>query len=135
MKNSRKLKLNKNYLPCVANENDEIYPNGIFRFNVTRILEQIGAGKLEAEKAEINTVEWFRTHFRGSVNESHLPSVDVTLPVLQAEIRQGMYEIIDGHHRLEKAYRNDIKTSGRSCQLLLGHRNFLVALVIKKCTK
>jgi len=108
MKNSRKLKLNKNYLPCTANENDEIYPNGIFRFNVTRILEHIGAGKLEAEKVEINTIEWFRTHFRGSVNESHLPSVDVTLPVLQAEIRQGMYEIIDGHHRLEKAYRNNI---------------------------
>jgi len=105
---SRKLKLNKNYLPCTANENDEIYPNGIFRFNVTRILEHIGAGKLEAEKTEINTVEWFRTHFRSSVNESHLPSVDVTLPVLQAEIRQDMYEIIDGHHRLEKAYRNNI---------------------------
>jgi len=104
----RKLNLNKNYLPCVANENDEIYPNGIFHFNVTRILEDISTGKLEAEKTEINTVEWFRTHHRGSVNESHLPSVDVTLPVLQAEIRQDMYEIIDGHHRLEKAYRDNI---------------------------
>ena len=38
-------------------------------------------------------------------NEEHLPSADVTKPVIVAEISPGRYNVIDGNHRLEKARR------------------------------
>lgn len=66
-------------------------------------------GKLEVEKEKINVKEWFRLHFRGLVNEEHLSMVDISKPVLQAEIRPGMLEIIDGNHRMERAYREGIE--------------------------
>lgn len=94
------------YTPLATNDGDEIYPNGIFKFNISRILEHIATGKLRAMKAPINVIEWFKTHSGGSINEDHLPVVDITKPVLQAEIRPGMFEIIDGNHRMEKAYRD-----------------------------
>jgi hypothetical protein len=52
--------------------------------------------------------EWFRTHGHGSINEEQLPTVDVTKTILQAEIRPGMFKIIDGNHRIEKAFRDGI---------------------------
>ncbi len=104
----RKIKMNKNYKPLPTNEGDEIYPNGIFNFSITRILEYIAEGKLDVEIEQINVKEWFKTHYRGSVNEEHLSLVDVGKPVIQVEIRPGMFEIIDGNHRMEKACREDI---------------------------
>ena len=38
-----------------------------------------------------------------SVDESHVDSVDVSRPVLLAEISPGHYNLIDGNHRMEKA--------------------------------
>lgn len=109
MNKSRRLKLDNNYIPIPTNKGDEIYPNGIFNFNISRILEHIAIGKLDAKKELINVNKWFRTHIRGSVDEMHLPTVDITNPVLQVEIRPGVFEIIDGNHRMEKACRNDIE--------------------------
>ena len=73
------------------------------------MLEYITVGKLNAEIELINVSEWFKTHIRGSVNEDHLPKADISKPVLQAEIRPGVFEIIDGNHRIEKACRNDVE--------------------------
>jgi hypothetical protein len=38
MKKERKLRLNKNFHPCEVNENEELCPNGIFVFNISRII-------------------------------------------------------------------------------------------------
>ena len=35
--------------------------------------------------------------------------VDTTKHILQVEIRPGVFEIIDGNHRLEKACRDDVE--------------------------
>lgn len=108
MNKRRKLKLDKKFTPFPTNEGDEIYPNGIFHFNISGILEYIMAEKIFVEKELINVGEWFKSHFHGSVNEDHLPLVDIGKPVLQAEIRPGMFEIIDGNHRMEKAFRENV---------------------------
>ncbi|SDL25290.1 ParB N-terminal domain-containing protein [Natronincola ferrireducens] len=110
MNKCRKLKLMKNYVPCKAVENEEIFRNGIFNFNISRILEDIIKRELDVEREDINTADWYRIHFHGLIDETHLLSVDITKPVIQAEIIPGRYEIIDGNHRLEKAYRNNIET-------------------------
>jgi len=108
MNKSRKFKLDKEYMPLTTNEGDELYNIGIFCFNISGILEHIMSGKLHIEKERINVKEWFKTHIRGSVNEAHLPTVQAGKPVLQAEIRPGMFEIIDGHNRMEKAFRDNV---------------------------
>ena len=44
------------------------------------------------------------------INETHLDSVDVSKPVILAEIAPDRYNLIDGHHRAEKAIRQKIET-------------------------
>lgn len=38
-----------------------------------------------------------------------MPRIDISKPVLQAEIRPGVFEINDGNHRIKKACRNDVE--------------------------
>ncbi|AHF08456.1 hypothetical protein [Desulfitobacterium metallireducens] len=71
-------------------------------------MEHIITGKLDAEKELVNIPEWFEMHNYNVVNEDHLPSADITKPVIQAEIRPGIFQIIDGNHRVEKAYRDKV---------------------------
>ncbi|MCT4544643.1 MAG: hypothetical protein N4A63_13965 [Vallitalea sp.] len=68
MNKSRRIKLEENYKPLHNEIGDEIYPNGIFNFSISRILEHILLGKLSVEKEKINVREWFKLHIRGSVN-------------------------------------------------------------------
>lgn len=109
MDKSRKLKLDKNLEPLPTRDGDEIFRNGYFEFNITRILEDISAGKLEVADEPINISSWSRLHCSNSFNEDYLPSVDINKTVLQAEIRAGAYNIIDGNHRMEKARREGVE--------------------------
>jgi len=106
---SRKLKLDKYFEPISTLEGDEIFRSGYFKFNITRILEDISAGKLKVVEEPINVSSWSRMHSSNSLNEDHLPSVDINKTVLQAEIRAGIYNIIDGNHRIEKARREGVE--------------------------
>ncbi|SHG04052.1 hypothetical protein SAMN05216225_101344 [Ornithinibacillus halophilus] len=78
MNKSRKLKLKSIYTPFPINEDDDVFRNGIFQFNITKILEQIHNGKLLPKKEQVHVQDWFNSRFHGSINEDHLPSVDVT---------------------------------------------------------
>ncbi|WP_240373953.1 ParB/RepB/Spo0J family partition protein [Bacillus piscicola] len=101
----RYLRYNENYVPLPSYEGDEIFPNGIFNFNISRMMEYIHSGSLRAERERIEVKRWFTTHYRPTINEDHIKTVDVRKTVIQAEIRPGIYSIIDGNHRMEKAYR------------------------------
>lgn len=79
-----------------------------FHFNISRIYDQIDSGILEAEFEQIDVKGWFKTHLHKKVNENHLPSVDISRAILQAEIRPGMFEVIDGNHRIERAFREGV---------------------------
>lgn len=63
MNKCRKLKLIENYVPCKAVENEEIFRNGIFNFNISRIIEDINKEKLDVEREDINTIDWYRSTF------------------------------------------------------------------------
>lgn len=109
MNKNRRIKLNKAFIPLPNDVGDEIYPNGIFNFSISRILEHIASGKLKAEEEQINVDEWFKSHIRGKINEEHLPNVNVRKPVIQAEIRPDRFELIDGNHRTERASREGVE--------------------------
>ena len=45
-----------------------------------------------------------------SINESYMDSVEISQPVILAEISPARYNLIDGNHRMEKARRMGLKS-------------------------
>lgn len=109
MTNTRKIKFIKNYKPALPNINDEIFDNGIFKFNISKILMDIKTGKIEVKSGRLNPKEWYKSHIMEAINKEHLPNVNPAKPILLGEIRPDYLEIIDGNHRLYKAFQNNIK--------------------------
>ncbi len=106
---SKTLKVDTNFIPCPVREGDELFANGIFEFNVTRILDCLADSFTRIELAEITVSEFSKFSV---INESHVDSVDISRPVVLAEISPGNYNLIDGHHRMAKARRlgiNNVK--------------------------
>jgi len=103
---SLKLKIDSRFTPCSVEDDDELFPNGIFVFNITRMTEYIMHSRIPCEEVLI------RDFSRGSskFKEEHLPAVDITRPIIVAEISPGRYNVIDGNHRIEKARRLGMET-------------------------
>lgn len=97
------MEVDANFSPCPVDVDDEIYANGIFEFNITKMLQLID-NKPDLFPLEEVAVSGFYGEF-SSVNESHLDSVEISTPVILAEISPGRFNLIDGHHRMEKARR------------------------------
>ena len=97
----KKLKIIKSFEPCPVDDGDEMYPNGIFNFNITKMAEFIQNQKITCEEVLV------RDYSRGSskFKEDYVGTVDVAKPVIVAEISPGRYNVIDGNHRMEKARR------------------------------
>ncbi len=102
---NRRQKINKRFTPCPEEDGDELYPNGIFVFNITKLAEYIQRNGIVCEEVLVEDFSRGSSNF----NEEHLPSVDVTKPVIIAEISPGRYNVIDGNHRMEKARRLGLK--------------------------
>jgi hypothetical protein len=102
------LEVDKNYQCCKPFNEDELCRSGIFVWNITRIHEFIKENKSEFKPTKIDVAKYRHSYSR--INEHHLPSVDLSKPIILAEINPMIeYSVIDGHHRIEKAYREGIK--------------------------
>ena len=101
----KKLKINKDFKPCPIDDGDELFPNGIFVFNITKMAEFIQNQNITCEAVLV------RDYSRGSskFKEDYVEAVDVAKPVIVAEISPGRYNVIDGNHRMEKARRLGIE--------------------------
>jgi hypothetical protein len=102
------LELDNNFNPCPSVEGDELFPNGIFVFNISRMLGYIHDNP-DLIMPEVVAMNDFCTG-SAQINEEHLDSVDVSKPVILAEIAPDRYNLIDGHHRVVKAARCNIDT-------------------------
>jgi hypothetical protein len=82
MKN-RKLTIDPDFVPLPAVDGDEFYPNGIFKFNITKISQYIlsNPGLFIAEEVAVKEIHTKSPH----INESHLDSVDISKPVILAD--------------------------------------------------
>ncbi|MGO9614276.1 MAG: ParB/Srx family N-terminal domain-containing protein [Dissulfurispiraceae bacterium] len=105
---AKKLKADSNFIPCPVADGDELYPNGIFVFNITKLLEYIRENSDDMTLEEVGVSD-FPEKF-SSLNEAHMNSVDISRPVILAEIAPGRYNVIDGNHRMEKARRTGVKS-------------------------
>jgi len=97
------LKADIDFVPYPVRDGDELFPNGIFEFNVTRIFEY-----LESNPKDVNLVEVAVSDFHpefSSIDKSHIESVDISRPLVLVEISPENYNLIDGHHRVEKIRR------------------------------
>lgn len=101
------LSIDDNFEPVSAEEGDELFPNGIFLFNITKMLSYIEKHP-DQFTPEMVSVEDHRSSF-ASLTEEHIETTDYTKPIILAEIRPSMFNVIDGNHRLEKAYRSNIE--------------------------
>ena len=104
---AKKLKLNKKFIPCEVSDGDEIFRNGIFEFNISRLIEYLNSENSDNALSTVNVSEFFSGF--SQINESHIDSVDISRPVIIAEIAPNRYNLIDGNHRVEKAKRGGIK--------------------------
>jgi hypothetical protein len=103
-----KLKLDRHFQPCPAEPGDELYPNGIFEFNITQLLDFI---RTQAEPFPIESVALADIpDYGGSarLDAAAIEAADLSRPVLLAEIAPGRYNLIDGHHRVAKARREGV---------------------------
>jgi hypothetical protein len=104
----RILKINDRFTPYPIVDGDELFENGFFVFNITKMIDYI-QNNPDAFVIEEVAVKDSYTSF-SSINESHVDSVDTAKPVIFAEISPGQYNLIDGNHRMEKARRLGISS-------------------------
>jgi hypothetical protein len=97
------------FRPCPVEPEDELFANGIFVFNVTRLLAFMGA-HAERFPVEVVRVAGIPDYGGSGLNEKTVDSADRSQPVLLAEIAPGFYNLIDGHHRVAKARREGAVT-------------------------
>ena len=103
----RSLKINPDFRPCPTQEGDELYPNGIFVFNISRMLEYLQSNASGIAPSEID-VDDIPPLF-SDLDESTIATADLNRPLVLAEIAPGQYNLIDGHHRAERARREGVK--------------------------
>jgi hypothetical protein len=119
------LRMNDEFTPCPVADGDELYPNGFFVFNITKISEYIQENADRVALGEV-AISDFPGGF-SLVNEFHVDSAEVLRPVILAEMSPGRYTLIDGHHRIEKARRIGMK-SVRAYRLSVEqHVRFLIS--------
>ena len=118
----KKLRFDKDFFPCPVADDDELYPNGIFEFNITKMIKYIQENPDEFIFEAVAVSDFYKS---SSINASHLDSVDVGKAVILAEISPGQYNLIDGNHRVAKAVKMGIK-SMQAYKLSAGqHMKFL----------
>lgn len=102
------LTIDKNFVPASENDGDELFPNGIFVFNITKMIEYIHTHQNQIAPVSINVREYRRSF--SNLNEDHIKTTIISIPIILAEISPGRFNVIDGNHRIEKAYRSRIDT-------------------------
>ena|ERR1035438_2361553 len=104
-----KLKLDKKFQPCSLDTGDEAYPNGIFEFNITRLLAYIDAHSNDFP-IEFVSVADIPDYGGQPLDHDAVRSADLSRPILLAEIAPDRYNLIDGHHRVANARPNGTPT-------------------------
>ena len=105
---TKKLEPAPSFVPPRSEGGDEFFPNGIFEFNITKLLTFIRANA-ETFPIEIAEVKGLRSYTPSTLDEATVLKADVTAPIILGEIAPDRFNVIDGNHRLEKAHRDGLK--------------------------
>lgn len=103
----KKLKLNKSFQPLPCEVDEEFFPNGLFEFNITKLLKHINANpdQFQAQEVDVKTARAFPST---NLDKATIKSANLSNPIILAEISPGQFNVIDGRHRLEKAHNEGL---------------------------
>jgi hypothetical protein len=104
-----KLKLARSFEPCPIATGDEVFRNGIFEFNITRLLAFIDA-HTERFPREAVAVASTPEYGDSRLDQATIAAADLSCPVLFAEIAPGRFNLIDGNHRMARARLDGVPT-------------------------
>jgi hypothetical protein len=96
----------QHFTPCPVDENNELFANGIFVFNITYLTLFLASDDSPVPLSEVRVKDFPR--FGNNLDTSYVDSTDLSRPVIAAEIAPGSLTLIDGNHRMEKARKNGI---------------------------
>jgi hypothetical protein len=99
----RTLATDKKFTPVEIRGGDEFFANGIFEFNITRMIDYIKSNPELFIPVKVSVPE-FNNDF-SVIDEEYIDSVILDEPVILAEIAPCRFNLIDGNHRMEKAKR------------------------------
>lgn len=99
---TRKLKLQKNFTPLTVEPGDEMFLNGIFEFNITRLTAFIksNSDQFPVEQVKITLLGRYGSDH---LDKNTVEAANVDEPIILAEISPDRFNVIDGNHRVEKA--------------------------------
>jgi hypothetical protein len=123
---ARKPVLPESYVREPPQEDDEYLRNGVFCFNISKMIDDIEHNRCEFAMGQIDVPVWKFNGADCKLKEEYVEAADLLRPVIIAEIapdrlngnslidsnnwRMRGYNVLDGHHRIEKASRLGIKT-------------------------
>jgi hypothetical protein len=100
------LKLSRAFVPCPIETGDEMFRNGIFEFNITRLIAFIETHveRFPIEDLAVASVPDYGSDAR--LDQKTIGAADLSRPVLLAEIAPSRFNLIDGNHRMARARRD-----------------------------
>jgi len=104
-----KMKLDKKFQPMSRDEGDEFFPNGIFEFNITKLIAHIKASPDHFPIEEVPLEGQFGLRDSSCLDEATIQKANPASPIILAEISPGRFNVIDGNHRVERAKRDGAK--------------------------
>ena len=120
------MRLDTHFQPVRVDEDDELFPNGIFEFNITKLLNHI---KSDPDSFPIESVKVMDLPAWSSsdLDEATIQKADLSSPIVLAEISPGRFNVIDGNHRLERARRDGCESIPAYRLLPSAHSRFLTS--------
>ncbi len=102
------MKVMKSFKPLPFEDGDEFYPNGVFVFNISKLIQYIDNNQevFQVEQVTVKALQLFRLP---NLNEATVKAADLSVPIIMAEISPDQFKVIDEHHRLEKANREGVE--------------------------
>ncbi|WP_438315426.1 ParB N-terminal domain-containing protein [Sporosarcina sp. FA9] len=120
----KKLIVNENFKPYLAKSDDEVLGGFPFAWNISELEKWLG---LHSDKVVCSTVKVSPTSLHMvTLTEAHIPTVDLSKPVIAVRNRPDMYRLIDGQHRVEKARRNGLAELPAYYINEIQHRQFFI---------
>lgn len=117
--NSRKIRKNITREIHKIQPRDEYFPNGVFKFHITKLNEHIKQFYDEFVVVDIDVSSYHKFYCNQELNQDYIKAAELKRPVILAEIAPDRlhhgypliskdyysrgYNLIDGHHRLTKA--------------------------------
>src|SRR5690606_602175 len=87
-----KLKVEESFQPCPAEPGDELFPNGIFEFNITQRLAFVEANvaHFPIKRGEVEDIPDYGGE---NLDGATICAADVSLPILLVEISSGLFNL------------------------------------------